>query len=238
MTDFTEIWSYLAAGPLLWLTVTVVAYAIADAISAALRGAAIANPVLIAVAIVAALLTLSDTSYDRYFEGAQFIHFMLGPATVALAAPLYAARRAVLTRWAPILAALVAGSVAAIVSALSLAAAFGLPTAFLASLAPKSTTAPVAIGVAEGLGGSPTLTATLVIATGVIGAVCAPALLTALRVREEAARGLAIGVASHGVGAARAFRESERAGAFAGVGLGLNAVLTALIAPFILAFFV
>ncbi|MEL6792062.1 MAG: LrgB family protein [Pseudomonadota bacterium] len=209
----------------------------AEQISNALGGAALANPVAIAVAIIAVLLSVSGTPYEDYFEGAQFIHFMLGPATVALAAPLYSARRTVIRRWAPIAAALAAGSLAAMTSALALASLVGLPVEFFASLAPKSTTAPVAIGVAERLGGSPTLTATLVILTGVTGAVIAPALLTLMRVRDEAARGLALGVACHGIGAARAFRESETTGAFAGIGLGANAVLTALLAPIILAFF-
>ena len=237
MNDFTEIWSYLAAEPLLWLTVTVTAYLIADGIARAAKGAALANPVLIAVGLVAAVLMATGTPYAAYFEGAQFIHFLLGPATVALAAPLYFHRAAIRSRLLPIVAALAAGSLAAIASALGLAAVLGLPDEVLTALAPKSTTAPVAIGIAEAMGGSPTLTATLVILTGVIGAVIAPSALSAVKVRDPAARGMAIGVASHGIGAARAFREGESAGAFAGIGLGLNAVLTALLAPVILTLF-
>ena len=135
------------------------------------------------------------------------------------------------------LAALLAGSVTAVASALAVAAALGVPAPVLASLAPKSTTAPVAIGIAEALGGQPTLTAVLVLLTGIIGAVVATPLLNLLRIGDWRARGFAVGVAAHGIGTARAFQVHETAGAFAGIGMGLNAILTALIAPFVLRFF-
>ncbi len=231
MRDFAEIWSYLAGTPLIWLTATLVAYALGDAAARLAGRAAAVNPVLIAVALLAALLWVSDTPYPVYFEGAQFVHFLLGPATVALAIPLHAAlpelRRAAL----PVLAALFAGSLTAIASALGIALALGVGSETLIALAPKSTTAPVAIGIAETLGGSPTLTAVLVIATGLFGAVMATPLLNALRIRDWRARGLAVGVAAHGLGTARAFQVHPQAGSFAGLGMGLNAVLTALLAP-------
>lgn len=235
MRDFAEIWSYLAGGPLVWLTATLIAYAAADALARAAGRAPLANPVLIAVALLAALLWATDTPYATYFEGAQFVHFLLGPASVALALPLYAQRAALRRVWLPVLAALLAGSATALASALAIAAALGAGPATLIALAPKSTTAPVAIGIAETLGGSPTLTAVLVIATGLIGAVIATPLLNALRIRDWRARGLAVGVAAHGIGTARAMQVHPRAGAFAGLGMGLNAVLTALLAPLALA---
>jgi len=228
MTEFSEIWSYLAEGPLLWLAATLVAYAVGDGLSRAAGRASVVNPVLIAVALLAGLLILTGTSYDTYFEGAQFVHFMLGPATVALAVPLYANRARIRAAFLPMLAALLAGSVTAI----------GVDGETLASLAPKSATAPVALGVAETIGGSPTLTAVLVILTGIIGAVIAGPVLDLLRIRDPRARGFATGTAAHGIGTARAFMESETAGAFSGIGMGLNALLTALIAPFIIQFFI
>jgi predicted murein hydrolase (TIGR00659 family) len=237
MRDFAEIWSYLAEGPLLWLTATLAVYAVADALSAAARRTPLANPVLIAVAILAAALALTGTPYPTYFDGAQFVHFLLGPATVALAIPLHAqlseVRRAIL----PILAALLAGSVTAVVSVLLIARGFGIDSALLAALAPKSATAPVALGIAESLGGSPTLTAVLVILTGITGAVVATPLLNALRIRDWRARGFAVGVAAHGIGTARALQVHPQAGAFAGIGMGLNAILTAILAPWALAVF-
>jgi predicted murein hydrolase (TIGR00659 family) len=234
MADFAEIWSYLARGPLLWLTLTLVAYVVADALSAWAGRAPLANPVLIAVILLGLTLWGTGTPYAVYFEGAQFVHFLLGPATVALAVPLYLqgarVRRAIL----PVLAGLAVGSVVAVVSALWIARALGVGPETLAALAPKSTTAPVAIGIAQSLGGSPTLAAVLVLITGMVGAVVATPLLNALRVRDWRARGLATGVAAHGIGTARAFQVHPQAGAFAGIGMGLNAILTALLAPMVL----
>lgn len=238
MTEFAQIWSYLSQGPLLWLTATLAAYAFGDAISQRANRAPVVNPVLIAVALLAAVLFATGTRYATYFEGAQFVHFLLGPATVALALPLWDNRARLRGAILPLLAALMAGSVTAIVSALAIAQTFGVQGATLASLAPKSATAPVAIGIAENIGGLPTLTAVLVILTGVIGAVVATPLLNLLGLRDWRARGFALGVAAHGIGTARAFHVHPTAGAFAGLGMGMNAVLTALIAPYILALFI
>jgi len=233
MTDFAEIWSYLASGPLLWLTLTLVAYVAGDALSQASGRSPLANPVLIAVIMLAMVLWLSDTPYPVYFEGAQFVHFLLGPATVSLAIPLWHQGRRLRRAALPILAGLVTGSLVAVVSALAIAHALGIDRETLAALAPKSTTAPVAIGIAQTLGGSPTLAAVLVLLTGITGAVVATPLLNALRIRDWRARGLAVGTAAHGIGTARAFQVHPRAGAYAGIGMGLNAILTALLAPVI-----
>ena len=137
----------------------------------------------------------------------------------------------------PILAALTAGSLTAILSALGIAYIFGIRDFALISLLPKSATAPVAIGISDQLGGSPTLTAVLVIMTGIIGAIIATPLLNALGIKDWRARGLAVGVAAHGIGTARAFQVHPTAGAFAGLGMGLNAILTAFIVPVILKIF-
>ncbi|MFC0202450.1 LrgB family protein [Paracoccus rhizosphaerae] len=237
MSDPVLIWSYLSQGPLLWLTATLVAYLAGDAAFRAAGRASWANPVLLAVMLLALLLWATGTNYATYFEGAQFVHFMLGPATVALALPLYdnlpRVRRAAL----PMLAGLLAGSSVAVLSALAVARAFGIQGPVLASMAPKSTTAPVAIGIAEKLGGQPTLTAALVLLTGIFGAIVVTPLLNMLKVRDWRARGFAVGVAAHGIGTARAFQVNATAGAFSGIGMGLNAVLTAIIAPLALHLF-
>jgi predicted murein hydrolase (TIGR00659 family) len=237
MTDFVDIWSYLSRGPLLWLVATLAAYALGDACFRAANRLPLVNPVLIAVALLGGLLWATGTPYATYFEGAQFVHFLLGPATVALAVPLALnlprLRRAAL----PVLAALLAGSVTAIVTTLAIARAFGADAALMATLAAKSTTAPVAIGISESLGGSPTLTAVLVILTGITGAIVATPLLNLLRLKDWRARGFATGVASHGIGTARAFQVNPVAGAFAGLGMALNAILTALLAPVLLGLF-
>lgn len=235
--DVALIWSYLSGQPLLWLIVTLAGYGIGVAAQTRAGGRAWVNPVLVAMVVVGAILTLSRTPYQVYFEGAQFVHFMLGPATVALALPLYDNRAAIAKAVVPIAAGLLAGSVVAVTSALGIAAAFGLEGGLLASLAPKSTTAPVAIGIAEALGGQPTITAVLVILTGVWGAMIGAPLLDLLGIRDRRARGLAIGTAAHGIGTARAFQAGQVQGTFSGIGMGLNAVLTAILAPLVLALF-
>ncbi|WP_212523754.1 LrgB family protein [Actibacterium sp. MT2.3-13A] len=233
MTEFAEIWSYLSETPLLWLAATLGAYVVGDGLSRASGRKPYVNPVLIAVVILAAILWASGTPYATYFEGAQFVHFMLGPATVALAAPLYANLSHVRRVALPLIAALLAGSITAILSALGIAWALGVRGETLLSLAPKSATAPVALGISEQIGGSPTLTAVLVILTGIIGAIVVTPLLNLLRIRDWRARGFAVGVAAHGIGTARAFQVNETAGAFAGIGMGLNAILTAILAPLV-----
>jgi predicted murein hydrolase (TIGR00659 family) len=237
MTDFAEIWTYLSQGPLLWLAATLAAYAIGDAAYRASGKSPLVNAVPVAVVILALVLWSTGTSYATYFEGAQFVHFLLGPATVALALPLWEARAHVRRAVLPILAALAAGSLTAIVSTLLIARAFGVTGELFASLSAKSTTAPVAIGIAQAVGGSPTLTAVLVILTGVTGAIVATPLLNLLGLTDWRARGFAVGVAAHGLGTARAMQVHPVAGAFAGLGMGMNAVLTAILAPIILNLF-
>lgn len=235
MTDLPAIWSYLSREPLLWLTATLIAYVIGDAAFRRSGRNPVVNPVLVAMILLSLVLWATGTPYPTYFEGAQFVHFMLGPATVALALPLWSNLAHVRATLVPMLGALVVGSVVAILSALWIAQALGVEGPALLSLAPKSTTAPVAIGISEQLGGLPTLTAALVILTGIIGAVIVTPLMNLLRIRDWRARGFAVGVAAHGIGTARAFQVNETAGAFAGIGMGLNALLTAILAPWIVA---
>ena len=229
----TDIWVYLAASPLLWLTVTLVAYLAGQWLFRRSGGRALFNPVALAITLLASILLLTGTPYATYFQGAQFIHFLLGPATVVLAVPLYLHWDRVRRLFLPIVVGLLVGSTTAILSAISLAWLLGGSPRTLLSLIPKSVTTPVAMGIAEKIGGIPSLTAVMVILTGVVGAVAAPALLSALRIRDDAIKGFAIGVAAHGIGTARAFQISSMAGAFAGLAIGLNALLTVLLAPLI-----
>ncbi|MDO8933933.1 MAG: LrgB family protein [Rhodocyclaceae bacterium] len=229
-----EIWVYLAASPLLGLTLTLLAYQGAFAIHKRCGGHPLANPVLLAVSALVALLILTGTPYQTYFDGAQFVHFLLGPATVALAIPLYAQLGRLKRMALPLLAALLVGSLTAAVSAVAIGAALGASKATLLSLAPKSVTTPIAMGIAERIGGLPSLTAVLVITTGIIGAVGARYIYRALNIDDPAVRGFAIGIASHGIGTARAFQVSEQAGAFAALAMGLNGLATALLLPVVM----
>ena len=229
-----RLWVYLQTTPLFWLTATLGAFLVADAVSRLAGRHPLVNPVLISVALVAALLKLSGAEYQTYFNGAQFVHFLLGPATVALGVPLYRNLEMVGRNLLPMLAALIVGAIVAIVSAVGIARALGAPKVVLISLAPKSVTAGVAMAVSDGLGGLPPLTAALVIATGIIGSIVVTPLMNALRIRDYAARGFAAGLASHGIGTARAFTVDPVAGVFAGIAMGLNAVVTPALVPLLL----
>lgn len=229
-----RLWVYLQTTPLFWLTATLGAYLIADRIAQAAGRHPVVNPVAIAVAMLGMLLKLTGTDYQTYFNGAQFVHFLLGPATVALAVPLYRNLELVKRNLLPMAAALIVGAFVAIVSALLVARTLGAPRAVLVSLAPKSVTAGVAMAVSETLGGAPPLTAVLVIATGILGAIVVTPLMNALGIRDYAARGFAVGLASHGIGTARAFAVDPVAGVFAGIAMGLNAVVTPAIIPVLL----
>ncbi|WP_434515607.1 LrgB family protein [Dechloromonas sp. ARDL1] len=229
--DIGQIWVYLSASPLLGLTITLLAYQGACWVYQRTGCNPLANPVLIAVVALVLFLLATETRYETYFAGAQFVHFLLGPATVALAVPLYTQFKRVRAMGLPLLAGLVAGSLTAIVSAVGVGQLFGASTATQLSLAPKSVTTPIAMGIAERIGGIPSLTAVLVIVTGILGALGARWIFDILNCRDPAIRGFAIGVASHGIGTARAFQVNEQSGAFAALAMGLNGVFTALLVP-------
>lgn len=228
---FVELWVYLSATPLFGLTATLAAYVAAHAAWVGLGRTPLANPVLWTVVALAVALQLSGTPYPTYFSGAQFIHFLLGPAVVALAWPLWERRVELRQRAWPLLAAALAGGAAAVLCVVGLAWALGLPAPMLASLAPKGTTAPVAMGVADALGGVAALAAVFAVLTGLIGAVSGRALFTLLRLERPEWRGFALGTASHGIGAAAALQAHPAAGAYAALALGLQVLLVSLLLP-------
>jgi predicted murein hydrolase (TIGR00659 family) len=226
-----SLWVYLSKSPLLWLSMTLLVYAITDAVSIRTHRHPLANPVLHAMWIIGAFLLLTGTSYSTYFAGAQFVHFLLGPATVALAVPLYENRKVVASAILPMLVALAAGSVTAVASVVLLAEAAGLPRAVILSMAPKSVTAGVAMGISESLHADPSLTAVAVILTGIMGAIAVTPLMNRMKITDYRARGFAVGIAAHGIGTARAFQVDEVAGVFAGIAMSLNALVTSLLVP-------
>ena len=226
-----EVWVYLAASPLSWLTLTLFAYVLADRISIACGRHPAVNLVALAAAFIILLLKATGTNYDTYFAGAQFIHFLLGPATVVLAVPLYRNFAKVKAAALPLAASLLVGSITAIVSAVLIARGLGAEPQAVASLAPKSVTAPIAMGLSERIGGAPFLTAAMVMATGIFGAILLTPLMRLLRITDSAAVGAAAGLAAHGIGTARSFQIDSTAGAFAGIAMGLNGALTSLILP-------
>ena len=231
MNNLAEIWVYLAQEPLTALTFTLLAWLAALRVQALSGRHPLANPVLIAVALIAVGLLVSGVDYRSYFQGAQFVHFLLGPATVALAIPLHRQYRTIRRSFPAIAVSVGFGGMFAAASGVAMAMALGAAPEVTASLAPKSVTTPVAMGVAERLGGLPSLTAAVVICSGIVGASLGPAVLTLCRVSDWRARGLAIGTVAHGIGTARALSVNATAGAFSGLAMGLNALATAILLP-------
>ncbi|MGA8514579.1 MAG: LrgB family protein [Burkholderiaceae bacterium] len=235
MPKFVELWVYLSASPLFGLTATLVVYVLAYSLYQRLHQAAWANPVLWSVLVIASGLLATEVGYPTYFAGAQFIHFLLGPAVVALAWPLWLRRSELQKRWGRLLLAALAGGVASAGSALLLGWAWGLPQDVLLSLVPKSVTAPVAMGIADKIGGIAALAAVFAVLTGIVGALLGKYLFDALRIPTDAAgwaaRGFALGTVSHGIGAARAIAVNADAGAYAGLALALQVLLASLLIP-------
>ena len=231
MDKLFHLWVYLETTPLLGLAATLVVYRLAVELARLARGHALANPVLISIAILALLLVATGTPYSAYFQGAQYIHFLLGPATVALAVPMYANLARIRRAARAIVPAILAGSVVAAVSAMLLARLLGAPRVVVLSLAPKSVTTPIAMGVAQQIGGEPSLAAIFVLITGLTAILLVGPAMRLARVADWRAQGLAAGTAGHGLATARMLLLSETAGAFGGLAIGLNGVITAILVP-------
>ena len=217
--------------PLLALGLTLAMFAAARYVSARNKEHPFANPVLVSVVAIIALLSISRTPYEQYFAGAQFIHFLLGPAVVALAVPLVRNLGTVRRSALATVAAIVVGSASGALSIVLIAWLFGAHKQLAASLVTKSVTAPVSMSIAPQIGGVPALAALFSVLTGMIGAAFGPSLLDRMGVDDPMQRGLAMGTASHGQGTARMLQESEEAGAFSALAMGLTALTMAVLLP-------
>ena len=231
MITIHEIWVYLSGSPLLALILTLGAYQLGVLAYERAARNPLANPVLITVTLIAVTITLIGMPYAEYFEGAQFVHFLLGTATVALAVPIYNGLGALRGRVVPLFVALVCGGAVSIASAVGIAALLGADGTIRGALWAKSVTAPIAMGVAERIGISPTLTAVFAVSTGILGAMLARFVLDAVGSKAWWQRGFALGVASHGIGTSRAFSVSEEAGTYAGLAMGLHGIAGAVLIP-------
>lgn len=222
-----ELWTM----PLLYVGLTCAIYSAAVAISRRSGGHPLANPVLLSVGLLIAVLSLANVDYRDYFANVQLIHFLLGPAVVALAVPLFRHHQKVRHAALPILGGVICGSIAGTATTLAICFAVGLDGATAASLSTKSVTAPVAMGIAEQIGGAPSLAAVFAVLTGMCGAALGPWLLSRFKIQSAMERGLAMGTTSHGQGAARSLQESDEAGAFAGMAMGMTAIAMAVMLP-------
>lgn len=225
------LWVYLQTTPLLGLASTLLAWQAAVAISRRLGDNAFANPMLISIVLLSGLLLATHTPYAAYFEGGQYVQFLLGPATVALAVPMYLNLQQIRRTAPAIVPAILAGSITAAASAMLIAHAMGASRVVVLSLAPKSVTTPIAMGIAEQIGGSPSLAAIFVLLTGLTAILLGPGIMRVMRIVDWRAHGLGAGTAGHGLATARVLLVNETAGAFGGLAIGLNGIITAVIVP-------
>ncbi len=228
------IWIYLQAEPLFWLTLTISSYLIADFIYRKSNLFPLLNPVALSVLLVSLILISFNIQYERYFDGAKFIHFLLGPATVALAIPIYRKWDLIVSNSKAILISLTLGSFFAIFITYVLSLQFKLQEELIFSLLPRSVTAPIAMGISEIIGGIPSLTAIITLITGVVGASLGVFVFDLMKLKKMEARGFSLGLASHGIGTARAMSRDKNAGVFAAVGMGLSGLITSIIVPLFL----
>ncbi|CAM4043934.1 LrgB family protein [Janibacter anophelis] len=231
----TEALDWLRDSPLTWIFVTLLAYRAGVWARERSGGHPLSQPVLVAAGLVIVLLLVLGIDYDTYMSGGALIHLVLGPATVALAVPLHRQAHHLREMAVPLAIALPAGALVSIGSAILTVRALGGSEALEHTIAPKSATTPVAIAVAEGIGGVPALVAAFTMLAGMLGAVFGPWLLDRMGVQDRRIRGLAMGASSHGVGTSRSLHDSLVEGAFAGLAMGLTALLTSILVPVVVA---
>ncbi len=228
--DFQAALDAVIQHPLFFVALTLGVYQLAVAAYDKTRWI-ILQPLLISMVVLISVLLALDIDYADYKQGTQLLTMILGPATVALAVPLYLNVRRVRQILWPTLITLFVGGLFATVLGVALAWFFGAETMILKTIAPKSVTSPIAMLVAEEMGGSASLAAVFVMLTGILGAMFGVELLRMLRITHPAAQGMALGVIAHGIGTARALQESEEAGAFAALAMSMMGVLTAVLMP-------
>lgn len=217
--------------PITWLLATLAVYRLALEIQRRANFSPLLHPVAVSTALLVTALILAEVDYDTYFSGARMIHLLLGPATVALAIPLFHQMKIIRRHWLRFCWGALLGSGISIALAMGLVALFGASRTTVLSISAKSVTMPIALELSEKLGGLASLTSALVMLTGVAGALMTQAVLARLRLSDPCAHGFTLGVVAHGIGTARAMQVSPRDGAFAGLGMGLAGLLTAVFLP-------
>lgn len=227
-------WEALIHHPLFGVAITLAVFQLAYAAYEKTRWVFL-QPVLVSMTLIVGILLLCGIDYDEYRISAQWLTLLLGPATVALAVPLYLNLRRIRELFGPIVITLLVAGVFATALGMALAWAFGADDMILMTLAPKSVTSPIAMLVAEQIGGVVALAAVFVMITGVLGAIFGPELLCRFGVQHPAARGIALGLTAHAVGTAQALQESDECGAFAALAMSLMGVMTAVLLPLVVA---
>lgn len=227
---------YMSNAPLTWLIITISAYKIGVLIYEKSGKNALLQPIVIAYAIMLPILLVAKVPYKEYFSAVSMLHFFLGPATVALALPLYKNLKLIRAYFIPILITLVAGGTFTILSAVGILWLFGASKITMLSMTTKSVTAPITLITAQDIGANASLAIGFVVITGLLGALIGTPIFRLLKIKHDAAKGFALGLLSHAVGTARAFEISENAAAFSALAMGLVGVFIAVFLPIVIGF--
>jgi len=235
--NFDALISYIHSTPLTWLIATLAAFKFGIIVYEKFNKHTLLQPIIIAYVILLSLIIYTNTSFEEYFKGVEIIHFFLGPATVALALPLYKNLKYVKSLFIPIVFTLFIAGVFSIVIAVSLLWIFGAHLPTILSMTTKSITAPIAIITSQQIGAIPSLAVGFVLITGIIGALFGTMVFKFIKIKHDTSKGFALGLVSHGIGTARAIEISEKAAAFSALAMGLSGIFTAIFLPMIITFF-
>ena len=235
--NYDALVNYIQSTPLTWLIITLASFKIGIIIYEKFNKHTLLQPIIIAYVMLLSLIIYTNTSFEEYFKSVEIIHFFLGPATVALALPLYKNLKYIKSLFLPIMLTLFIAGIFSIVVAVSLLWIFGAELPTILSMTTKSITAPIAIITSEQIGAIPSLAVGFVLITGIIGALFGTIVFKFIKIKHDTSKGFALGLVSHGIGTARAIEISERAAAFSALAMGLSGIFTAIFLPMIITFF-
>lgn len=228
--------AYVMNTPLSWIIITISAYKIGILIYEKSGKHALLQPIVIAYVIMLPILLLAKIPYKQYFDAVFILHFFLGPATVALALPLYKNLKLIQSYFLPIIITLFAGGIFTILSSVGILWLFDASKITMLSMTTKSVTAPITLITAHDIGANASLAIGFVVITGLLGALFGTFVFKLLKIKHDAAKGFALGLISHAVGTARAFEISENAAAFSALAMGLVGVFIAVVLPIVIGF--
>jgi len=235
--NFDALIQYISTTPFVWLLLTLGSFKLGIIIYEKSGKNTLLQPIIIAYFIIMSVLIITGVSYEKYFKSVELIHFFLGPATVALALPLYNNLKQIKSLFFPIIITLVVAGVFSIILAVSLLWLLDAQLPTILSMTTKSITAPIAIVTSQQIGAISSLAVGFVIITGIIGALFGSGIFKILKIKHDSSKGFALGIISHGIGTARAIEISEKAAAFSALAMGLSGILTAIFLPIIIQFF-
>lgn len=232
--NFDALAEYVSTTPLIWLLLTLSSFKLGIIIYEKSNKNTLLQPIIISCFVIMTLLLLTGVSYEEYFKSVEIIHFFLGPATVALALPLYNNLKHIKSLFFPIVITLFVSGVFSIVLAVFLLWILGAELPTILSMTTKSITTPIAIITSEQIGAIPSLAISFVVITGILGALLGSSIFKVLKIKHDSSKGFALGMISHGIGTARAIEISEKAGAFSALAMGLSGIVTAVLLPIII----